>query len=100
MGDNPFLEAARNHFIPNFKALKSAAISNGALACTISGAGPTLVSLSTKENAQKIRDAQIAVSPRDSKWLISPVSKDGARTIRGSIKQFTGRFKRHHNFHD
>ncbi len=44
-----FAEPKRGPLIPQFAAVKNAALAQGALGCTISGAGPTLFALCTQE---------------------------------------------------
>ena len=45
MGSDVVVEPRRGPLIPGFEAVKSAAMSNGAHGCTISGAGPTAVAV-------------------------------------------------------
>jgi homoserine kinase len=47
---DPYAEPRRQHLIPNFGAVQSAALAAGALGCSISGAGPTVFSLCTTED--------------------------------------------------
>ncbi|KQS24782.1 homoserine kinase [Dyadobacter sp. Leaf189] len=55
------IEPVRSILIPEFKEVKQAAIENGALGCSISGAGPSMFALSRGiENAQKAGNAMIA----------------------------------------
>ena len=49
------IEPLRKHLIPNFDAVKSAALENGALGSGISGAGPSIFALCKgKESAKKV----------------------------------------------
>ena len=49
------IEPLRKHLIPNFDAVKSAALQNGALGAGISGAGPSIFALCKgKESANKV----------------------------------------------
>lgn len=45
LGDDTIVEPARGPLIPGFAAVKAAAMASGALGCTISGAGPTVVAV-------------------------------------------------------
>jgi homoserine kinase len=42
--DDVIVEPARKHLIPGYAAIKEKALSAGALAVTISGAGPSMIS--------------------------------------------------------
>ena len=56
--DDIIIEPARNHLIPGYKGVKQEAISAGALAVTISGAGPSMIAfLKTSKNAKKVAAA-------------------------------------------
>lgn len=48
-----YAEPRRSHLIPGFSDVKSAAIQSGAIACSISGAGPTLFAVSESEQKAK-----------------------------------------------
>ncbi|MES2412052.1 MAG: homoserine kinase, partial [Bacteroidota bacterium] len=47
------VEPARKHLIPNFDAVKNAALKNGALGSGISGAGPSIFALCKGETIAK-----------------------------------------------
>jgi homoserine kinase len=52
------VEAARKHLIPGYEAVRRRAIDAGALAVTISGAGPSMVSfLKTGKNGKRVAQA-------------------------------------------
>jgi len=52
------VEPARKHLIPGYEAVKHRAIDAGALAVTISGAGPSMVSfLKTGKNGKRVAQA-------------------------------------------
>jgi homoserine kinase len=53
------VEKARSALIPGFDLAKEEALKSGALAFTISGAGPSVIALSTKDNAQRVLDSSI-----------------------------------------
>jgi homoserine kinase len=56
--DDVIVEPARKHLIPGYDSVKQNALSAGALAVTISGAGPSMISfLKTRRNASKVAGA-------------------------------------------
>lgn len=56
--DDIIIETARKHLIPGYNDVKQEAISAGALAVTISGAGPSMIAfLKTSKNAKKVAAA-------------------------------------------
>lgn len=56
--DDIIIEPARKHLIPGYDAVKQNALSAGALAITISGAGPSMIAfLKTRKNADKVANA-------------------------------------------
>jgi homoserine kinase len=81
--DDRFAEPRRAALIPNFKAVKRAAIDAGAFACTISGSGPTLVAICMNDAvAQQAAAAmQAAFGPVASAARISSIAKQGVRAI-------------------
>jgi len=81
------IEDQRAHLIPGFYDVKKAALNTGAIACSISGAGPSIFALVTNETDGKmIKEAMIkafkihGISKVDS-W-ISPISSEGARILK------------------
>jgi homoserine kinase len=56
--DDVIIESARKHLIPGYDSVKQNAISAGALAVTISGAGPSMIAfLKTNKNAKMVASA-------------------------------------------
>jgi homoserine kinase len=56
--EDTIIEPARKHLIPGYDGVKNNAISAGALAVTISGAGPSMIAfLKTNKDAKKVADA-------------------------------------------
>ena len=56
--DDAIIESARKHLIPGYDSVKQNAISAGALAVTISGAGPSMIAfLKTNKNAKTVAAA-------------------------------------------
>jgi homoserine kinase len=56
--DDVIVEPARKHLIPGYDSVKHNALSAGALAVTISGAGPSMISfLKTRRNSSRVADA-------------------------------------------
>lgn len=78
------IEDQRAHLIPGFYDVKNAALNSGAIACSISGSGPSIFALSTNEkDCKMIKVAMISafknngISKLDS-W-ISPICSLGAK---------------------
>ncbi len=58
--DDAIIEPARKHLIPGYDSVKQTAISAGALAVTISGAGPSMIAfLKTSKNAKTVAAAMV-----------------------------------------
>lgn len=79
------IEPMRSQLIPGFYEVQEAALSEGALACSLSGSGPTLFAFADSEQAaHQIAHAMqktFATHGLDSdKWL-SPISPTGAQLI-------------------
>jgi len=76
------IEPVRSILIPAFNEVKNAAITNGALGCSISGSGPSMFALSRGiENAQKVGEAMkqtFANVGIDSNTHISGINQGGA----------------------
>lgn len=70
----------RAELIPGFYRVREAALKAGALACTISGSGPTLlaVALQDSDKIGKAMCAAFASVGVQSTYLVSKVEKDGA----------------------
>ena len=59
--DDVIVEPARKHLIPGYDEVKRKAIKAGALAVTISGAGPSIISfLKSNKNGKEVADAMVA----------------------------------------
>lgn len=59
--DDVIVEPARKHLIPSYDAVKNNALKSGALAVTISGAGPSMISfLETSKNGKRVADSMTA----------------------------------------
>lgn len=54
------IEPQRQVLIPGFQAVKAGAMKNGAIGCSISGAGPTVFAWCEQQDAERIRDAMVA----------------------------------------
>jgi len=76
------IEPVRSILIPEFKEVKQAAISNGALGCSISGAGPSMFALCRGiENAQsagKAMQERFASAGIESAVHVSGINQGGA----------------------
>jgi homoserine kinase len=56
--DDVIVEPARRHLVPGYDSVKQNALAAGALAVTISGAGPSMIAfLKTRKNANKVAGA-------------------------------------------
>ncbi|MEY4357520.1 MAG: Homoserine kinase [Pseudomonadota bacterium] len=78
------IEPQRRQLIPGFSAVHAAAISAGALGCSISGAGPTMFAWALEPQAERVRSAMLAEFARNGvecdHWVV-PVESDGARIV-------------------
>lgn len=76
------IEPVRSILIPEFKDVKQAAISNGALGCSISGAGPSMFALSrgieNAQNAGKAMQERFASAGIESAVHVSGINQGGA----------------------
>jgi homoserine kinase len=82
--EDVIIEPQRKVLIPGFEAVKQGAMRNGALGCSISGAGPTVFAWCEAERAEAIRDAMIAgfrAHRLESDAWISTLDPQGARVI-------------------
>jgi homoserine kinase len=80
------IEPQRQALIPGFKAVKQAAMWNGALGCSISGAGPTVFAWAEAPAAEGIRAAMVAAfraNGLESDHWVSAIEGDGARLVDG-----------------
>jgi homoserine kinase len=57
--EDVMIEPQRKGLIPGFQLVKDAAMSGGALGCSISGAGPTMFAWAEEGNAARVRDAMV-----------------------------------------
>lgn len=78
------IEPQRRQLIPGFSAVRSAALSAGALGCSISGAGPTMFAWALAADAAGVREAMVSEFARHGvetdHWVV-PVESDGARIV-------------------
>lgn len=58
--EDVMIEPQRKALIPGFQVVKDAAMSSGALGCSISGAGPTMFAWAEDAKAEAVRDAMVA----------------------------------------
>jgi len=79
------IEPQRAHLIPHFYEVKKAALKNGALGCSISGAGPSIFALCRSEQtAERVGNAMKAIFDAEkiaNTLYISPVNSEGASRI-------------------
>lgn len=78
-----FAEPRRSAMIPGFAAAKKAALDEGAFACTISGAGPTLFAVARSEGVARAAAGamQLAFAPLGSSAHVAQAGLSGARAI-------------------
>ncbi|MFI4869954.1 MAG: homoserine kinase [Steroidobacterales bacterium] len=78
------IERQRAALIPGFGEVRRAALSAGAIGCSISGAGPTVFAWCIQEHANAVREAMVReftnYSLQSDHWIIS-VEPSGARVI-------------------
>ena len=78
------IEPQRKKLIPGFSAVRAAAMSAGALGCSISGAGPTMFAWAPGETAEAVRSGMVAAFARHGvevdHWVV-PVDSEGARVV-------------------
>jgi homoserine kinase len=82
--EDVIIEPQRQVLIPGFKAVKEGAMTNGALGCSISGAGPTIFAWCEQQHAERIRDAMVAgfaANNLASDAWISTLDPAGARIL-------------------
>lgn len=82
--EDVIIEPQRQVLIPGFKAVKEGALQNGALGCSISGAGPTIFAWTEAQDAERVRDAMVAAFKAhglESDAWISTLDPMGARIV-------------------
>jgi homoserine kinase len=79
------IEPQRHSMIPGFKDVQRAAMSAGALGCSISGAGPAVFAWSAIQHAEAVRGAMVsafAAHKLQSDSWVSPMQNYGARVVK------------------
>jgi homoserine kinase len=82
--EDVIIEPQRQVLIPGFQAVKQGAMSNGALGCSISGAGPTIFAWCEAPDAERVRDAMVAgfaAQRMECDAWISTLDAVGARVV-------------------
>jgi homoserine kinase len=78
------IEKQRSQLIPGFDAVRNAAITNGALGCTISGAGPTMFAWALEADAERVRAGMVgafkAARMQVDDWVV-PITTTGAHLV-------------------
>ena len=85
--EDVIIEPQRKALIPGFQAVKDGAKANGALGCSISGAGPTVFAWCEEQDATRIRDAMVggfAAHELASDAWISSLDAVGAHIVDGA----------------
>jgi homoserine kinase len=82
--EDVIIEPQRKVLIPGFQAVKDGAMQNGALGCSISGAGPTVFAWCEEKDAERILSAMVSgftASGLESDAWISTLDPAGARIV-------------------
>ncbi|HKO59157.1 MAG TPA: homoserine kinase [Thermoanaerobaculia bacterium] len=80
--DDRYAEPRRAQLIPNFYAVKRAALDMGGLACTISGSGPTLFCIADDERAARGAAAAMQNAFGIATTVhVGPIARQGVRRI-------------------
>jgi homoserine kinase len=82
--EDVIIEPQRKALIPGFQAVKDGALAQGALGCSISGAGPTVFAWCEEPDAERVRDAMVAgfaAHQLASDAWISTLDPSGARVV-------------------
>ena len=78
------IEKQRQVLIPGFADVRAGALKEGALGCSISGAGPTLFALCLEKHARAVRNAMVQAFAthgiETDKWIV-PVQSGGAHAV-------------------
>jgi len=83
--DDVIIEPQRQSLIPGFKDVKKAAMSAGALGCSIAGAGPSMFAWAEVPNAEAVRGAMVAAFRKyeiSTDHWISVIENSGARVVK------------------
>jgi len=78
------IEPQRQKLIPGFAAVKAAAMTGGALGCSISGAGPTVFAWVEESDAERVKEGMIAAfrdHGLDADGWVSTIDRSGARVV-------------------
>ncbi len=79
------IEPQRARLIPHFTEVKETALKEGALGCSISGAGPSIFALSANsliaENVGQKMQAIYTNAKIESELFISPINQEGAKLL-------------------
>src|SRR5205814_8194348 len=73
-----YAEPPRSKLIPNFDAIKRAALDAGAFGCSISGSGPTIFALADHASAERIARA---MTIGDCDVRVAEIDRAGARAV-------------------
>lgn len=76
-------EPHRSKLIPQFNEVKQAALTNGAIACSISGSGPSIFALCSKNENEiaKAMQAEFKKAKIKSDVFVSPINTKGASVL-------------------
>jgi homoserine kinase len=83
--DDRYAEPRRASLIPNFYAMKQAALDTGAFGCSISGSGPTLFAVAPDAaTAKECADAMQRAFAGASTQHVGAIAREGVRPERGA----------------
>jgi homoserine kinase len=71
-----FHEAARAHLVPELKTIRDLAHAQAIFGTYLSGAGPTILTLTTADSAKQLADL-VAQTPLDGQSLVLPIDHQG-----------------------
>jgi homoserine kinase len=82
--EDVIIEPQRQSLIPGAPAVRAAAMKEGALGCSISGAGPTMFALARAEDGERVRAAMQAgftsANIKSNGWIVT-IDSPGARLV-------------------
>ncbi len=82
--EDVIIEPQRQRLIPGFATVRAAALADGALGCSISGAGPTVFAWTLESDASRVRDSMVSAFTAEGieadAWVIE-IASAGARIV-------------------
>jgi homoserine kinase len=78
--EDVIIEPQRRTLIPGFAEAQAGAFLNGAVGCSISGAGPTIFALAPEKDAPAVRAAMRSAFEKSDSWIVD-IKSAGARLV-------------------